>query len=356
MQTESTGGNIKAVVVDDAAFMRKALVDILSGSEGIEVIGVAKHGKEALEAIRTLRPDVITLDVDMPIMDGLTTIKHIMVRDPLPIVMVSGLADQGQITFEALSLGAVDFFPKPSGTISDDMHNSGAELVRTIRVAAGINPKAIKRVVKRQDQPERREAENRQMPRGLLVVVALHGAVSSFIRLASAIFPLRNMACLCIQDMSSSVLSAYSQELDVITGCATAFESGQPLYAGCCSLLQKQDLPQIETDSQNVILLVRPDDHGNLDSFFHGASEAFGEDLNVCILGGQALKGARGLETVRVKGGSVSALVPEKCASGEFARAAIQRNLAKPFDSEQSLWSAIETFSRQMILKEGNRA
>ena len=356
MQTERTGGSIKAMVVDDAAFMRKALVEILSGAEGIEVIGVAKHGKEALEAIQTLRPDVITLDVDMPIMDGLTTMKHIMVRDPMPVVMVSGLANQGRITFEALSLGAVDFFPKPSGTVSDDIHDSRAELVRTLRVAAGINPRAIKRAAKGPGRPEHHQAENRQMPGGLLIVVALQGAVSSFIRLASAIFPLRDVACLCIQDMSSSVQSAYARELDVITGCAMAYESDQPLYEGCCSLLQKQDLPQIETDSKNGMFLVRPDDPCNLDEFFRRASGVFGEDLSVCILGGQAPKGAHCLEAVRERGGSISALVPEKCASGEFARAAIEQNLARPFSSEQSLWSSIEAFSRQMILKKRNRA
>ena len=355
MQTEVTGENIKAVVVDDAAFMRKALVEVLSGAEDIDVIGVARHGKEALEAIRTLKPDVITLDVDMPVMDGLTTIKHIMVRDPLPVVMVSGLADQGKITFEALSLGAVDFFPKPSGTISHDIHDSGEELVRTLRAAAGINPRAIKRAVKRHGRPEHQRAENRKMPRGLLIVVALQGAASSFIRLASAVFPLRNVACLCIQDMSSSVLNAYAGELDVITGCAASLESGQALYAGCCSLLQKQELPQIQTDSENRILLARPDDPGDLNGFFRRASEVFGEDLSVCILGGQTLKGARGLEAVKERGGSISALVPEKCASGEFARSAIEQDLARPFDSEQALWAGIEAFSRQMILRKGNR-
>ena len=356
MQAESSVKNIKAMVVDDAAFMRKALVEILSGSGDIEVVGVARHGREALDAIRTLKPDVITLDVDMPVMDGLTTIKHIMVRDPLPVVMVSGLADQGRITFEALSLGAVDFFPKPSGTISDDIHESGAELVRTLRVAAGINPKAIKRAVKRQDRPIHLNYKDRQVPGGLLVVVALQGAVSSFIRLASALFPIRGTACLCIQDMSTSVLNAYTQELDGITGCARAFEPGQALYAGCCSMLQKQNLPEMKGDSLHGITLVTPDEPLDINRFFLKASDSFGTDLHVCILGGPAEEDLKGLEMVKEKGGTVTALMPEKCASEEFARLAIDRELARPFSSEQSLWGSIKAFSRQMILRDGGRA
>ncbi len=351
MQAQSPDKNIKAMVVDDAAFMRKALVEILSGSGDIEVVGVAKHGKEALDAIKTLRPDVITLDVDMPIMDGLTTIKHIMIKNPLPVVMVSGLADQGRITFEALSLGAVDFFPKPSGTVSDDIHDSGAELVRTLRVAAGINPRAIKRAVKRHGQRAHPKEGKRLPPSGLLVVVALQGAVSSFIRLASAVFPLRSTACVCIQDMSSAVLNAYARELDAITGCAMPFEAGQLLYAGCCTLVQKKRLPNVAKQPRGNVSLECNQGFTDLRGFLDKASDVFGEDLNVCILGGQQDEELDGLHKVREKGGTVSALVPEKCASGGLAKMAIEMEMARPFDSEQALWNGIKAFSRQVALR-----
>ncbi len=351
MEAQGAARNIKAMVVDDAAFMRKALVEILSSSGDIEVVGVAKHGREALDAIKTLKPDVITLDVDMPIMDGLTTIKHIMIRNPLPVVMVSGLADQGRITFEALSLGAVDFFPKPSGTVSDDIHDSRDELVQTLRVAAGTNPKAIKRAVKKAVSQARVSQENRRPPRGLLVILALQGAVSSFIRLASAVFPLRDIACLCIQDMSHSVLNAYARELDAITGCAAAFEPGQTLYGGCCCLVCRQDLPHMEKDSGGMIILKGQEGGLDLRAFFQRASELFREDINVCILGGQREDDLDGLESVKEKGGMIYALTPEKCASSELARKAISRGLARPYDSEQALWGGLKAFSRQQILK-----
>ncbi len=354
MQARGETRNIKAVVVDDAAFMRKALVEILSNSGEIEVVGVAKHGREALDAISTLKPDVVTLDVDMPIMDGLTTIKHIMVKDPLPVVMVSGLADQGRITFEALSLGAVDFFPKPSGTVSDDIHDSGEGLIRTLRAAACINPKAIKRAIKRGTRPLGIPMEKRRPPLGLLVVVALQGAVSSFIRLASAVFPLRKVACLCIQDMSRSVLDAYARELDSITGCTSAFEPGQVLYAGCCSLVRRQEMPRICRDGNELVVLEGPEKPLAMEAFFRGAADLFQGNMHVCILGGPASHEIGGLEAVTESGGVVSALSPEKCASGELARMAIEKKIARSFDSEQALWNGVKAFSRHLILKGGN--
>ncbi len=348
---QEDGGNrpIRAMVVDDAAFMRKALVEILSKSEDIDVVGVAKHGKEAIEAIKELKPDVITLDVDMPIMDGLTTIKHIMVRDPMPIVMVSGLADQGKITFEALSLGAVDFFPKPSGTVSHNIHESGNELIDTLRVAASINPRAIKRALKKSSAAHR--VDKRRNPAGLVVVVAFQGAASSFIRLASAVFPLLDAACICIQDMSISVLSAYAKELDRITGCAKAVEPGESLQAGCCGLLRKQDLPGISRDESGRVYLEKREPPSSLSQFLKDAANVFGEDVHVCILGGQASEDLSGFEAVNEKGGCVVALVPEKCASGELAEKTIDRGIAVPFDSEQAIWTRLNAFSRQMTLK-----
>ena len=353
MQADSTGRNIRAVVVDDAAFMRKALVEILSDSGEIDVVGVAKHGKEALDAIKTLKPDVITLDVDMPVMDGLTTMKHIMIRHPLPVVMVSGLADQGRITFEALSLGAVDFFPKPSGTISDDIHDSAAELVRTLKAAAGINPEVIKRAARLKGHAIKKQAAQKVAPEGLLIVVALQGAVSSFIRLASALFPIRATACLCIQDMSSSVLRAYARELDLITGCSAAFEPEQMLWAGCCTLASRHNLPDIQKDTRGITSLKQTDYFLDMNALFQSASRAFGENLNVCILGGQVDGNITGLQAVRMNGGMVAALNPEKCASGDFARRAIAEKLATPFDTEHSLWAGIKAFSRRMIIKKG---
>ncbi|MCI5209776.1 MAG: response regulator, partial [Candidatus Electrothrix sp. ATG2] len=108
---------LKVLVVDDATFMTKAISDLLESDSDIEVAGVANNGLEGLEKIKELQPDVITLDIDMPVMDGLQAVRHIMIESPVPIVVLSSLFSDGSITFEALRLGVVDFVAKPSGAI-----------------------------------------------------------------------------------------------------------------------------------------------------------------------------------------------------------------------------------------------
>jgi len=111
----------KVLVIDDASFMVKAVTDLLEMDPDIQVVGSARNGLEGLEKIKELRPDVVTLDIDMPIMDGIRAVRHIMIEAPLPIVVLSSLFADGSITFEALRLGVVDFVPKPSGAISQDI-------------------------------------------------------------------------------------------------------------------------------------------------------------------------------------------------------------------------------------------
>lgn len=106
---------IKVMIVDDSALIRRILTDILNKDKEVSVIGTARNGKEALEKIESLDPDVITLDIEMPIMDGITTLKSIVSKYKLPVVMISTLSQEGaDLTLKALDLGAVDFLPKPT--------------------------------------------------------------------------------------------------------------------------------------------------------------------------------------------------------------------------------------------------
>lgn len=109
---------VSVLAVDDSALMRRYLREVLTPEAGFEV-RTARNGEEALQEIRDHRPDVVTLDVNMPVMDGVTCLSRIMVEAPRPVVMVSSLTDQGAlVTLEALELGAVDYIPKPDGTVS----------------------------------------------------------------------------------------------------------------------------------------------------------------------------------------------------------------------------------------------
>ncbi|KUL35831.1 chemotaxis-specific protein-glutamate methyltransferase CheB [Actinoplanes awajinensis] len=127
---------ISVLVVDDSALMRRALKGMLTDAGDFEV-HTARNGVDALEQLERIHPDVVTLDVNMPEMDGLTCLAQIMERSPTPVVMVSSLTDHNTLaTLEALELGAVDYVPKPGGTVSLNIDEVAAELVRKVRIAA----------------------------------------------------------------------------------------------------------------------------------------------------------------------------------------------------------------------------
>jgi len=137
---------IRVLIVDDSAFMRHALGRLLSEAPSLEIVGTAANGQEGLTLARELRPDVITLDVEMPILDGLGMLKRLMLETPTRVVMLSSLTTQNaRETLDALEFGAIDFVPKPSGSLSIDIGRVGDELVAKIEAAAAMSEAAFLR-------------------------------------------------------------------------------------------------------------------------------------------------------------------------------------------------------------------
>ena len=132
--------SIRVLIVDDSAFMRHALARLLSEAGGIDVVGSVGNGELGLEAARALRPDVITLDVEMPVMDGLTMLRRLMAETPTRVVMLSSLTTGGAaVTLDALESGAIDFVGKPGGSLSIDIGRIGVDLVAKVRAAAAMS-------------------------------------------------------------------------------------------------------------------------------------------------------------------------------------------------------------------------
>ena len=128
---------IRVLIVDDSAFMRKALSLMLEEDPDIQVIDTARDGQEAVEKVKQLRPDLVTLDIEMPRMDGLTALRTIMKESPVPVLMLSSLTREGaQITLEALDAGAVDFIPKQFSFVSLDITRIKADLQARIKAIA----------------------------------------------------------------------------------------------------------------------------------------------------------------------------------------------------------------------------
>ena len=129
-----------AVVADDSHFMRSVIADILEEA-GIDVVGMARDGEEAVETVRKHQPDVVTMDVEMPGMDGIEATDRIMTDNPTPILMLSAHTDENaDVTFQALENGAVDFFRKPGGEVSMEMSHLKDQLVDVVQSVAAVDP------------------------------------------------------------------------------------------------------------------------------------------------------------------------------------------------------------------------
>lgn len=137
---------IKILVVDDSAFMRKIITDFFREDPRLHVVGTAKNGQDALLKIEELQPDVMTLDVEMPIMNGLETLKQIMGKKPLPVIMLSSTTYEGAYnTVLAMQYGAIDFIAKPSGAISLDLYKIKEQLIEKVVLASKANLRAFKK-------------------------------------------------------------------------------------------------------------------------------------------------------------------------------------------------------------------
>ena len=143
---ENSGKKIRVLVVDDSAFMRVAISKMMEKEPRIEVIGTARNGAEGIEKIKQLKPDLVMMDIEMPVMDGLKALEIVMKEMPLPVIMISSLTEQGaDATFKALELGAVDYIPKAAKSSIDlDIHKI-AEQLRLKVISLGSRPPVLYR-------------------------------------------------------------------------------------------------------------------------------------------------------------------------------------------------------------------
>ena len=147
---------VRVLIVDDSAYVRKVIRQMLSRSPFIEVVGAARDGRDALEMAAELKPDVITCDLIMPELDGVGFIREQMARRPIPIVVVSVASESGELVLAALDAGAVDFVQKPTALATDRLLEIGDELIEKVKAAARARPVVAGDVARRRRVPPRR--------------------------------------------------------------------------------------------------------------------------------------------------------------------------------------------------------
>jgi len=224
---------IRVLVVDDSTFMRKVLESIYNGDEQMQVVGSAKDGREAVSMAESLKPDVISMDINMPHVDGLQATAEIMTTNPKPIVIVSSESREGAAsTLRALELGAIEFVAKPSSGIDLDMQSVKEELLRKVRMAAkvrvvrtatrlassiqsaGSNTKAAS-APKASPRPAVGSSSDQRFP--VVVLVASTGGPATVMRIAPGFTRDFPAAIILVQHMPATFTSQYAAQLAEFT-------------------------------------------------------------------------------------------------------------------------------------------
>src|SRR5689334_3031224 len=212
--------SIRVLVADDSALMRQTLRRVISAEPGMEVVGIARDGEDAVAKARELRPDVVTMDINMPKLDGITALQLILEEKICPVVMVSSLTQRGAMTtFECLELGAFDFVAKPDGTVSANLGAVAGELVSKIRAAAasGVLQRVSRSRSRRLASRERAEPPVARWETTRPVAVAI-GISTGGPATLSEVLPLLPSdlpaAVFLVQHMPASFLTAFARRLN----------------------------------------------------------------------------------------------------------------------------------------------
>lgn len=318
---------IKLLIVDDSALMRRHLGRIFEGQRDFQV-SFARNGAEALAAVRDQQPDVVTLDINMPEMDGLTCLSHIMTESPRPVVMVSSLTSKGAMaTLEALELGAVDFIPKPDGTVSLTIDKIEEELVAKVRAAAkarmrsrNLAQRVRSRHAKVADVPGKAPAPA-PVPgdlRGLVLVgvsTGGPGALDCVLPLLSADFRWPVLIC---QHMPANFTGVLARRLDGGSRIRVVeVEAPTPLRPGC-AYIAKGDADMLVANRPNgLIALPAPASqkyvwHPSVDRMVQSAMEHMEPSRMIgVLLTGMGNDGAEAMAELRQRGGRTIAEAEE---------------------------------------------
>lgn len=325
---KSLGKKIRVLIVDDSALMRKIITDILSSDSRIEVVGVARDGVDCLEKMIAVKPDVITLDVEMPRKNGLETLKDIMSSNPTPVIMVSSLTQEGaQVTLQALSLGCVDCVGKPSGHISLNLHDVAQEMIEKVIVASTANIKRPSVIAHRPTRPAVFGGRKKE----ILVIGASTGGPVALQQVLSSLPANFPVPIAIVQHMPLNFTASFAKRLDSMSELSVVegyegLELKQGIVAvapsGMHMLLKKKINGSIICSLSDAppVLFVKP----AVNLLFISAADEFGSGAIGVILTGMGKDGADGARALHQKGAHIIAESQETCVVYGMPRAAFE--------------------------------
>ncbi len=228
---------IEVLVIDDSAFMRKVLTDVMEGIRDIKVAATARNGLEALDRIREKQPDVITLDLQMPAMDGLTCMREIQKLTDAPVIILSSLTvDGGSATIEALESGAIDFITKPSNIFDISGRQKADEIIKKIRMAYGIAKKRMSAVLTSGPEADRERYRNSKL-KALIAIGTSTGGPRALQEVIPYIPEDIPAAIFIVQHMPPGFTKSLAERLDAVSGLTVKeAENNEIVRPGCAYL------------------------------------------------------------------------------------------------------------------------
>jgi two-component system chemotaxis response regulator CheB len=321
---------VRVLIVDDSAYVRKVIRQMLSRSPFLEVVGVARDGREALAMAVELKPDVITCDLIMPELDGVGFIRQQMARHPVPIVVVSVASESGELVLAALDAGAVDFVQKPTALATDRLLEIGDELIEKVKGAAGARPLVL------------REPSTRAVRRGAathafdIVVIGISTGGPQALKLLIPKLPAELAVPVAIVlHMPVGYTELYARKLNEQSA-LTVLEAqgGEVLTPGHVYLapagrhltLRRNGAGQVVTN-----LDVRPLDtpyRPSVDSLFHSAADVYGSRVLGIVMTGMGSDGRDGSAWIKAKGGTVLTEAETSCVVYGMPRSIVEAGLS----------------------------
>jgi two-component system chemotaxis response regulator CheB len=324
-------GISRSLVVDDSAYVRKTLSQILSRSPHLEVVGTARDGQEALERVIELDPDVVTCDLIMPNLDGPGFVREQMGRNPVPIVIVSVAGESGELVLSALDAGAVDFIQKPTALASDRLLELGDDLIARVKIAAGA------RVRRAPTMPAVMATSGYKAKHGFdVVVIGISTGGPQALRVLVPRLPAElAVPVVIVLHMPVGYTELYARKLDEISRLNVLEASdGMELKAGTVLIAPAgRHLTLRERPDGTVVtqLDIRPLDtlhRPSVDVLFQSAAEVYGGRVLGVVMTGMGADGRDGASWIKAKGGCVLTEAEDSCVVYGMPRSIVEAGLS----------------------------
>ncbi len=347
---------IEVLVVDDSAFMRKAITMMLESDPAIKVVGTARDGEEGVEKAKLLKPDLVTMDIEMPRMDGLTALREIMTKNPVPVMMVSSLTTAGaEATLDALEMGAVDFIPKQMSFVSLDIVKIKEDLLSKIKDIARRKQTLMSRHRQRQFNKISQAATSAAQPSPMgkavsaavgmravkkhhhVNIVAIGSSTGGPPALQAVITKLpKNLTVgvLIAQHMPPMFTKSLADRLNSLSEVTVReAQDGDPVEAGVVLIAPGGQHMTAKRQGARIFVSVSKEPASTLykpcvDVTMNSVAEIYGSSTLGVILTGMGSNGVTGFQNVKQRGGVIIAQNEQTCVVYGMPRAVIEAGIA----------------------------